>query len=113
MCFSLLIDFVEADATDEPQWKGILYAIVLFLSAFTATLFLAQATHRFYIAGMRARTALVSAIYRKSLLLSNAAKRGNFNFNYCVYGFKSSGELLFPLNLDLHGNYKGGFVSSI
>jgi len=75
----LLIDFVEADAIDEPQWKGLMYSAILFLCAFTGTCILAQATHRFYMAGMRARTALVSAIYRKALLLSNSAKRGNMN----------------------------------
>jgi hypothetical protein len=74
--FSLLIDFVEADAEDEPQWKGLMYAAILFICAFVGTCIMAQSTHRFYLAGMRARTALVSAIYRKSLLLSNTAKRG-------------------------------------
>ncbi len=49
--------------------------MILFGSAFLGTVITAQATHRFYCSGMRARTALVSAIYRKALLLSNSAKR--------------------------------------
>ncbi|OXA43509.1 multidrug resistance-associated protein 1 [Folsomia candida] len=72
---NLLISYVESDPTKEPTWKGVFYACILFGSAFLATVVTAQATHRFYMAGMRGRTALVSAIYRKALLLSNSAKR--------------------------------------
>lgn len=83
-CFSssLLISYVESDPTKEPTWKGVFYACILFGSAFLATVVTAQATHRFYMAGMRGRTALVSAIYRKALLLSNSAKRGKY---FCVF----------------------------
>ncbi|XP_026281245.2 multidrug resistance-associated protein 1 isoform X2 [Frankliniella occidentalis] len=68
----LLISFV---AHDEPLWKGLLYAIVLLLTAMIQTLFLAQYFHRMFLVGMRIRTALVAAIYRKALRMSNSARK--------------------------------------
>jgi hypothetical protein len=72
--FSLLIAFVKEP--DDYVWKGYLYAVILFASAFLQTLLMAQYSHRMYMTGMRVRTALVSAVYQKSLRVSNAAKRG-------------------------------------
>ena len=73
--FSLLINFVKNN--DEEYWKGFLYAALLFLSAFLQTLITAQYSHRMYLTAMRVRTALVSAVYRKALLMSNASKKGD------------------------------------
>ena len=58
------------------MWKGIFYAAIMFVSAVLQTLITAQYSHRMYLTGMRIRTALISAIYRKALLISNAAKKG-------------------------------------
>jgi ATP-binding cassette, subfamily C (CFTR/MRP), member 1 len=68
----LLINFVSED---EPMWKGYLYAGLLFGVASTQTLFLAQYFHRMFLVGLRIRTALISAIFRKALVLSNAARK--------------------------------------
>ncbi len=54
----------------------MLYAGILFTNAFVGTLFAANGVHNFYMTGMRAKIVLISAVYRKSLLLSNSAKRG-------------------------------------
>ncbi|ODM88995.1 Multidrug resistance-associated protein 1, partial [Orchesella cincta] len=70
---NILIDFVSS--SNEPTWKGILYATIMFLSAFIGTIFAAYALHMFYLTGLHAKSALVSAVYRKALLLSNSAKR--------------------------------------
>lgn len=72
--YSLLIAFVNDP--DDYEWKGFLYAFVLFASAFIQTLLMAQYSHRMYMTGMRVRTSLVSAVYRKALVVSNSAKRG-------------------------------------
>lgn len=68
----MLINFVSED---EPMWRGYLYAGLLFGVASTQTLFLAQYFHRMFLVGLRIRTALISAIFRKALVLSNAARK--------------------------------------
>lgn len=68
----MIISFVE---NKEPQWKGYLYAALLFATAALQTLVLSQYFHRMFIVGMRIRTALISAIYRKALRMSNKAKK--------------------------------------
>lgn len=70
---SLLIAYTSSG---EETWKGIFYAAVLFLSAFISTMITNQYTYRMFLIAMRVRTALVSAIYKKALLVSNSAKRG-------------------------------------
>nr|XP_036672391.1 multidrug resistance-associated protein 1 isoform X20 [Drosophila suzukii] len=73
---SLIISFVEAQETvAEPQWKGILYAVLLFVLAAAQTFILGQYFHRMFIVGLRIRTALINAIYRKALLISNSTKK--------------------------------------
>ncbi len=49
-----------------------------------------QYSHRMYLSAMRVRTALISAIYRKALLLSNAAKRES-----------STGEIVNLMSVDV------------
>lgn len=90
---SLLIDFVTPKPEGGPQtvwdWQGYLYAVLLFISALLSTLFMAQYSHRMYMTAMRVRTVLVSAIYRKALIISNSSKRGqrrnNFYNKYISY----------------------------
>ncbi|XP_063235793.1 multidrug resistance-associated protein 1-like isoform X1 [Bacillus rossius redtenbacheri] len=68
----LLITFVEGD---DPLWKGILYALLMFVTASVQTLILAQYFNRMFIVGMHIRTALISTIYRKALKMSNSARK--------------------------------------
>ncbi|XP_045485372.1 multidrug resistance-associated protein 1 isoform X2 [Pieris rapae] len=68
----LLIGFVDSNET---IWKGYLYAVALLACAIAQTLLLAHYFTRMYLVGMRIRTALTNAIYRKSLRISNAAKK--------------------------------------
>nr|XP_029724825.1 multidrug resistance-associated protein 1-like isoform X4 [Aedes albopictus] len=70
----LIINFVGGE---EPLWKGIFYALLLFFVAGTQTLFLAQYFNRMFFVGLRIRTALISAIYRKALIISNSARKGS------------------------------------
>ncbi|XP_075152488.1 multidrug-Resistance like Protein 1 isoform X4 [Haematobia irritans] len=75
----LIIGFVEDYADEEqdrqPEWKGIFYAVVLFILAALQTVILGQYFHRMFIVGLRIRTALINAIYRKALVLSNATRK--------------------------------------
>ncbi|XP_047989436.1 multidrug resistance-associated protein 1 isoform X3 [Leguminivora glycinivorella] len=68
-----LIAFIGDKNT--PVWKGYLYAVALLVCASIQTMLLAHYFTRMYFVGMRIRTALTSAIYRKSLRMSNAARR--------------------------------------
>ncbi|XP_013178006.1 PREDICTED: multidrug resistance-associated protein 1 isoform X2 [Papilio xuthus] len=68
----VLIEFVKGD---EPVWKGYVYAVGLLACATVQTMLLAHYFTRMYFVGMRIRTALTSAIYRKSLRMSNAARK--------------------------------------
>lgn len=68
----LIIDFI---GSDQPTWRGYLYAGLLFGIASTQTLFLAQYFHRMFLVGLRIRTALISAIFRKALVMSNTARK--------------------------------------
>ncbi|XP_043661842.1 multidrug resistance-associated protein 1 isoform X6 [Drosophila teissieri] len=71
---SLIIGFVEAKQ-DQPEWKGIMYAVLLFVLAAAQTFILGQYFHRMFIVGLRIRTALINAIYRKALRISNSTKK--------------------------------------
>ncbi|KAG7197437.1 hypothetical protein KM043_013293 [Ampulex compressa] len=68
----LLISFVEGD---EPMWKGYFYAVLLVITATLQTLVLSQYFHRMFLVGLRIRTALIAAIYRKALRISNSARK--------------------------------------
>ena len=59
----LLINFTEDESV--PDWKGYVYAGLLFVTAVVQSLLLHQYFHRGFIVGMRIRTAVVSAIYNK------------------------------------------------
>ncbi|XP_047368145.1 multidrug resistance-associated protein 1 isoform X4 [Vespa velutina] len=68
----LLIRFVSGG---EPLWKGYFYAILLLITATLQTLVLSQYFHRMFLVGLRIRTALITAIYRKALRMSNSARK--------------------------------------
>ncbi|XP_052133282.1 multidrug resistance-associated protein 1-like [Frankliniella occidentalis] len=59
----------------EPAWRGPAYAGVLLVTAFLQSVLMSQDALRATVVGMRARTALVSAIYRKALRVSSATRR--------------------------------------
>lgn len=71
--FRLLIAFVKNK--EEPIWKGYFYAVLLLLTATIQTLVLSQYFHRMFLVGLRIRTALIAAIYRKALRMSNVARK--------------------------------------
>ncbi|XP_049833464.1 multidrug resistance-associated protein 1-like [Schistocerca gregaria] len=68
----LLISFVEGN---ESMWKGYTYAGLMFGTTVVQTLVLAQYFHRMSIVGLRVRTAMTAAIYRKALRMSSPARK--------------------------------------
>ncbi|XP_069125383.1 multidrug resistance-associated protein 1-like [Argopecten irradians] len=69
----LLIQFTR-DKT-EYQWRGYLYAVLMFVVAVVQSFILHQYFHIAQLLGMKLRTSIITIVYRKMLLLSNAARR--------------------------------------
>ncbi|KAG0166831.1 hypothetical protein DFQ30_006735 [Apophysomyces sp. BC1015] len=59
----------------DPAYQGVLIAGAMFLTSVCQTMFLHQYFQRCFVTGMRLRAALVTSIYRKTLLLSNASRQ--------------------------------------
>eukprot|EP00062_Callorhinchus_milii_P022853 gi/632981074/ref/XP_007907389.1/ PREDICTED: canalicular multispecific organic anion transporter 2 [Callorhinchus milii] len=72
---SKLLQFVKQKAS--PVWWGYMIAVLMFFSAVLQTLILHQHFQYCFITGMRLRSAIIGAIYRKSLVITNAAKRAS------------------------------------
>jgi ABC-type multidrug transport system fused ATPase/permease subunit len=74
MVMKLLITFAKNQA-EEPAWHGQLYAVVLFCLATTGVLVMSQNLKHQFSLGMKLRTALTSALYKKSLCLSTDSRK--------------------------------------
>lgn len=61
--YRLMIDYVRDEA--EPAWRGYLYAVTIFLLAILRSLLLHQYFNRCVIVGMRIRSGLIQAVYKK------------------------------------------------
>ncbi|XP_066469734.1 ATP-binding cassette sub-family C member 3 isoform X2 [Tiliqua scincoides] len=72
---SMLIGFIKNK--DAPVWWGYLIAALMFFSAVLQTIILHQQFHYALITGMRLRTGIIGMIYRKSLIITNSAKRSS------------------------------------
>lgn len=59
----LIINFMND--RDAPDWQGYFYTALLFVSSCLQTLVLHQYFHICFISGMRIKTAVVGAVYRK------------------------------------------------
>nr|XP_020137224.1 multidrug resistance-associated protein 1 isoform X3 [Microcebus murinus] len=71
----LLINFVND--TEAPGWQGYLYTGLLFVSACLQTLVLHQYFHICFVSGMRVKTAVIGAVYRKALVITNSARKSS------------------------------------
>ncbi|XP_048248325.1 multidrug resistance-associated protein 1-like isoform X3 [Haliotis rufescens] len=69
----LLINFTKNK--DEMLWRGYLYSVLLVLVALVQSLILHQYFHGCLVLGMRLRTVIIAAVYRKTLKLSNSARK--------------------------------------
>ncbi|XP_043959111.1 ATP-binding cassette sub-family C member 3 isoform X1 [Gambusia affinis] len=71
----MLISFTSQK--DVPVWWGYTLAFLMFFTAILQTLILHRHFQYCFVTGMNVRTALIGAIYRKSLVITNAAKRSS------------------------------------
>ncbi|KGL86128.1 Canalicular multispecific organic anion transporter 2, partial [Charadrius vociferus] len=72
---SVLIGFIKNK--DAPTWWGFLIATLMFICAVLQTLILHQHFQYCFVTGMRLRTGITGVIYRKSLVITNSAKRSS------------------------------------
>ncbi|CAG7727098.1 unnamed protein product, partial [Allacma fusca] len=72
LVLDLLIDFVNGN---EEPWKGYFYASVLIITDFTIILTRNHHFNMVFLGAFRVKSALMSAVYRKALVLSNATRR--------------------------------------
>ena len=61
--------------SDEPTWRGYLFIVALVMVTIVNTIINAQALFMQYGIGLKIKTSLISAIYRKSLKLSSAGRK--------------------------------------
>uniref|UniRef100_A0A674NHV4 Multidrug resistance-associated protein 1 n=1 Tax=Takifugu rubripes TaxID=31033 RepID=A0A674NHV4_TAKRU len=71
--FRLLINFVNN--SDAPSWHGYFYTSLLFVCTSVQSLVLQKYFHVCFVSGMRLRTAIIGAVYRKALVISSTARR--------------------------------------
>uniref|UniRef100_A0A3Q2SR23 ABC-type glutathione-S-conjugate transporter n=1 Tax=Fundulus heteroclitus TaxID=8078 RepID=A0A3Q2SR23_FUNHE len=65
----LMISFTQDKS--RYAWEGYLYAVLLLLVALLQSLFLQQYFQRCFVLGMKVRAALMAAVYKKALVMSN------------------------------------------
>lgn len=63
-----MIEYVSDDT--RPAWEGYLYGVAIFVLAVLRTVLLHQYFHRCNIVGMRIRSGLIFAVYRKVWYIS-------------------------------------------
>ncbi|XP_041829097.1 ATP-binding cassette sub-family C member 3 isoform X2 [Melanotaenia boesemani] len=71
----LLISFTKQK--DVPVWWGYTLAFLMFFTALLQTIILHHHFQYCFVTGMNVRTSLIGAIYRKALVITNAAKRSS------------------------------------
>ncbi|XP_068440086.1 ATP-binding cassette sub-family C member 3 isoform X2 [Clinocottus analis] len=71
----MLISFTKQK--DAPDWWGYSLAFLMFFTAILQTLILHRHFQYCFVTGMNIRTAVIGAIYRKALVITNAAKRSS------------------------------------
>lgn len=69
-----IINFMNP-ANNEPQWRGFLYTTLMFLSPMFESFATNQHEYRINQLTMKMKTAITSAVYRKSLRLSNTSRQ--------------------------------------
>jgi len=75
----LMINFVESYGDEsrpsEEKWKGFFYGALLFAVVTLQSLMMSQYFERMFVIGVKVRTTLIAALYKKSLKMSAFAKK--------------------------------------
>ncbi|KAH9380804.1 hypothetical protein HPB48_020242 [Haemaphysalis longicornis] len=86
LILDLLIGFVSSN---DPMWRGLLFAFTMFFSAMLESILNGQYDYRIYVISMRMRSAMINAIYKKALALSAVAR-----------GCYTTGEIVNVMSVD-------------
>lgn len=75
----LMIQYTESHVEGETNddWKGYFYAVLIFLTAVFQSILLHVYFHRVFRVGMHIRAAIIAAVYKKALRLSNRARQNS------------------------------------
>ena len=84
-----IIHFSSSAHADDPVWPGVFYSVSLLLVAWSQTCLRATYFYRMELVGLWVKSALISAIYQKSLTVSANAKKGS-----------TSGEIVNLMSVD-------------
>ncbi|CAK8671761.1 unnamed protein product [Clavelina lepadiformis] len=71
----LLSGMINFAKSNNPVWQGYSLAVLLFLTAIVKSIILQQYFHVCFTVGMRLRSGVITAVYRKALTLSSAARK--------------------------------------
>ena len=75
----LIINFVtsysDEAVIEEEHWKGYFYVVLLFFVVSIQSILMSQYFEHMFTIGVKVRTTLISALYKKSLKISAAAKK--------------------------------------
>ncbi|XP_051773178.1 LOW QUALITY PROTEIN: canalicular multispecific organic anion transporter 1 [Ctenopharyngodon idella] len=69
----LMIAFIQDKSSY--AWTGYIYAVLLLLVAFLQSVILQQYFNQCFILGMKVRTAIMAAVYKKALVVSNDSRK--------------------------------------
>ncbi|XP_069939625.1 multidrug resistance-associated protein 1 isoform X2 [Cherax quadricarinatus] len=72
---SLIIAFTESGSSEQPNWRGYFYAVVMLVCTQLQSFILGQYFLKMFLAGLQIRTGVISAVYRKALRISNSARK--------------------------------------
>ena len=83
LIMKMMIDFVESYSASEDnpeiqkqeKWKGWFYGILLFCTLSLYSVLSSQYFERMFVLGVKVRTVVVAALYKKSLRISSSAKK--------------------------------------
>ena len=75
--------------TSSPVWQGVLFAVLLMLVTMFQTVLLSWYFYNMYIIGMWTKASIISAIYRKALVVTAESKKGS-----------TSGEIVNLMSVD-------------
>ncbi|CAL8366353.1 unnamed protein product [Gadus morhua 'NCC'] len=69
----LMISFTKNE--EAPDWHGYMYSVLLVLVAVLQSVFLQQYFQRCFVLGMKVRTSIMAAVYKKALVVSNSSRK--------------------------------------
>eukprot|EP00276_Gloeochaete_wittrockiana_P023417 CAMPEP_0184365042 /NCGR_PEP_ID=MMETSP1089-20130417/147054_1 /TAXON_ID=38269 ORGANISM="Gloeochaete wittrockiana, Strain SAG46.84" /NCGR_SAMPLE_ID=MMETSP1089 /ASSEMBLY_ACC=CAM_ASM_000445 /LENGTH=316 /DNA_ID=CAMNT_0026706129 /DNA_START=84 /DNA_END=1030 /DNA_ORIENTATION=+ len=103
-----LITFLSQKVNQPPLWQGLLIALGMFFVPTAQTLLINIYFHMVYSVGMHIRSGLVSEIYKKSLVLTSAARQDS-STGQIVTLMSSDAQRLMDLTTFMHIVWSGPF----